>query len=186
MWRFRSDSARRGWCRRPSGTNWRGFWLAFYQRVLADQAALIEEMGLAVAVNGLTTGTMNWQTFSQVTFTLQVDAPLGGVALAQPTLRLRGEQEVNEPTAVFRIWAARDQHRSIGHEQRADAVLVRHEERPVPLEEVHANQLSYHLPSDIRGYWPQLVAKALAEDLGPLLIFAPRRQEHRFFIAAGR
>lgn len=57
-----------------------------------------------------------------------------------------------------------------------DALLVRHDERPVPLEEVHANNLSYHLPSEIRGYWPRLVAKALADDLGPILIFAPRRQ----------
>jgi hypothetical protein len=57
-----------------------------------------------------------------------------------------------------------------------DAVLIRHDLRPVPLEEVDANSLSYHLPSDIRGYWPRLVAKALAEDLGPVLIFAPRRQ----------
>jgi superfamily II DNA/RNA helicase len=57
-----------------------------------------------------------------------------------------------------------------------DALLIRHDERPVPLEEVHAHSLSYHVPSDIRGYWPRLVAKALAEDLGPLLIFAPRRQ----------
>src|SRR5213596_2037586 len=57
-----------------------------------------------------------------------------------------------------------------------EAVLVKHDERPVPLEEVHANNLNYHLPSDIRGYWPRLVAKALAEDLGPILIFAPRRQ----------
>jgi superfamily II DNA/RNA helicase len=56
------------------------------------------------------------------------------------------------------------------------ATLIRHEERPVPLEEVHANNLSYHLPSEIKGYWPQLVARALAEDLGPILIFAPRRQ----------
>jgi hypothetical protein len=56
------------------------------------------------------------------------------------------------------------------------AVLVRHDERPVPLEEVHPNNLSYHLPPEIRGYWPRLVAKALAEDLGPLLVFAPRRQ----------
>ena len=56
------------------------------------------------------------------------------------------------------------------------AVLVRHEQRPVPLEEVHANNLSYHVPGEIRGYWPRLVAKALAEDLGPILIFAPRRQ----------
>ncbi len=57
-----------------------------------------------------------------------------------------------------------------------DALLVRHEHRPVPLEEVHASQLSYHLPREISGYWPRLVAKALAEDLGPVLIFAPRRQ----------
>jgi len=56
------------------------------------------------------------------------------------------------------------------------AVLIYHENRPVPLEEVHAANLSYHVPSDIRGYWPRLVAKALAEDLGPILIFAPRRQ----------
>jgi superfamily II DNA/RNA helicase len=55
------------------------------------------------------------------------------------------------------------------------ALLVRHDERPVPLDEVHANNLSYHVPTEIRGYWPRLVAKALAEDLGPILIFAPRR-----------
>ena len=56
------------------------------------------------------------------------------------------------------------------------AILIRHEERPVPLEEIYANSLSYHVPSEIRGYWPRLIAKALAEDLGPVLIFAPRRQ----------
>jgi len=57
-----------------------------------------------------------------------------------------------------------------------NAVLIRHDERPVPLEEVHANNLNHNVPSEIRGYWPRLVAKALAEDLGPILIFAPRRQ----------
>ncbi len=56
-----------------------------------------------------------------------------------------------------------------------DAVLIKHEHRPVPLEEVWANNLNYHVPSEVRGYWPRLVAKALAEDLGPVLIFAPRR-----------
>jgi superfamily II DNA/RNA helicase len=56
------------------------------------------------------------------------------------------------------------------------ALLIRHDLRPVPLEEIHANNLNYHIPSDIRGYWPRFVAKALAEDLGPILIFAPRRQ----------
>lgn len=56
------------------------------------------------------------------------------------------------------------------------AVLIRHKERPVPLDEVHAGQLNYHVPAEIRGYWPRLVAKALADDLGPILIFSPRRQ----------
>ncbi len=56
------------------------------------------------------------------------------------------------------------------------AILVRHDIRPVPLEEVNAASLNYHLPAEIRGYWPRLVAKALAEDLGPILVFAPRRQ----------
>jgi superfamily II DNA/RNA helicase len=55
------------------------------------------------------------------------------------------------------------------------AVLVRHDLRPVPLEEVHADHLNYHVPAEIRGYWPRLLAKALAEDLGPVLVFAPRR-----------
>jgi hypothetical protein len=57
-----------------------------------------------------------------------------------------------------------------------DALLVRHDHRPVPLEEVHPDQFNYHLPAEIRGYWPRFVAKALAEDLGPILLFAPRRQ----------
>ncbi|MSR43673.1 MAG: DEAD/DEAH box helicase [Pedosphaera sp.] len=55
------------------------------------------------------------------------------------------------------------------------ATLIRHEERPVPLEEVWADNLNFHVPTEIRGYWPRLVAKALAENLGPVLLFAPRR-----------
>jgi hypothetical protein len=57
-----------------------------------------------------------------------------------------------------------------------DAMLIRDDLRPVPLEEVVVDQLSYHVPTAIRGYWPRVIAKALAEDLGPILIFAPRRQ----------
>lgn len=53
------------------------------------------------------------------------------------------------------------------------ASLVRTDLRPVPLEEVELNQISVHVPPDIRGYWPRAVAKALAEDLGPILLFAP-------------
>jgi superfamily II DNA/RNA helicase len=56
-----------------------------------------------------------------------------------------------------------------------NAILIRYEHRPVPLEEVHANNLNVHVPGEVRGYWPRLVTKALAEDLGPVLIFAPRR-----------
>jgi hypothetical protein len=56
------------------------------------------------------------------------------------------------------------------------AILIRHDQRPVPLEEVYANSLSYHVPKEIHGYWPRLIVKALAEDLGPVLIFTPRRQ----------
>src|SRR6266404_3969494 len=64
------------------------------------------------------------------------------------------------------------------------AVLIRHEDRPVPLEEIHANSLNYHVPSEIRAYWPRLVAKSLADDLGPILIFAPRRQAAEAMAAA--
>ena len=56
------------------------------------------------------------------------------------------------------------------------AVLIRHDHRPVPLEEVYISQLNYHVPNEIRSYWARLAAKSLAEDLGPILIFAPRRQ----------
>src|SRR5439155_13178243 len=56
------------------------------------------------------------------------------------------------------------------------AVLIRHEHRPVPLDEVFANNLNFAVPTSVRGYWPRFVTKALAEDLGPILIFAPRRQ----------
>lgn len=56
------------------------------------------------------------------------------------------------------------------------ARLIRHEVRPVPLEEVYADHLNFNLPREIRGYWPRFCAKALAENLGPILLFAPRRR----------
>src|SRR5262245_20104185 len=56
------------------------------------------------------------------------------------------------------------------------AMLIRHEHRPVPLDEVFANNLNFAVPSTVKGYWPRFITKALAEDLGPILIFAPRRQ----------
>lgn len=63
------------------------------------------------------------------------------------------------------------------------ALLVRHAERPVPLEEVFVSGLSWHLPAEIKGHWPRICARALAEGLGPVLLFAPRRQ-HAEEIAA--
>ncbi len=56
-----------------------------------------------------------------------------------------------------------------------DVVVIKHTIRPVPMEEVHPSQLQSYVPKEIRGYWPNLIAKALADDLGPILLFAPRR-----------
>ena len=56
-----------------------------------------------------------------------------------------------------------------------DAVLVRHDVRPVPLEETFPNPNRVRLPREIKGYWPRFIATALADDLGPVLLFAPRR-----------
>lgn len=54
--------------------------------------------------------------------------------------------------------------------------LVRTQNRPTPLEEANPFIRGPYLPSSVRGYWPELIASALAEDLGPTLIFAPRRK----------
>lgn len=57
-----------------------------------------------------------------------------------------------------------------------DAVLVSHTERPVPLEEVDLGNLPNKMPSNLRGRWPRLIGNALRADLGPILLFAPRRR----------
>jgi superfamily II DNA/RNA helicase len=57
-----------------------------------------------------------------------------------------------------------------------NAALVAHLERPVPLEEVMLNDIPVKGPGLINGYWPRLISRALVADLGPLLIFAPRRK----------
>ena len=89
------------------------------------------------------------------------------IALAPPqTQLLMLSGSVANPQDVVK-WLAR-----LGRQ----ALLVRHEHRPVPQEEVFANNLNFAVPSNVRGYWPRFVAKALADDLGPILIFAPRRQ----------
>jgi replicative superfamily II helicase len=58
-----------------------------------------------------------------------------------------------------------------------DAVLIKFDIRPVPLEEVNMASLIGRIPKDIRGFWARFIAAALSENLGPVLIFAPRRQD---------
>lgn len=55
--------------------------------------------------------------------------------------------------------------------------LIRHRERPVPLEEVEVDDLTRGLPAEIQGYWSRRLAGALRDGLGPVLVFAPQRQE---------
>jgi superfamily II DNA/RNA helicase len=56
------------------------------------------------------------------------------------------------------------------------AELISHQQRPVQLDEVMLSDLPVAAPGTIRGYWPKLISRALLADLGPVLIFAPRRQ----------
>src|SRR6187399_1159819 len=57
-----------------------------------------------------------------------------------------------------------------------DAVLVSHHERPVPLEEVDLEMLPNRGPQRVRGWWSRLIVNALHAQLGPVLLFAPRRR----------
>ncbi|MDQ8185429.1 DEAD/DEAH box helicase [Pelagicoccus sp. SDUM812002] len=54
--------------------------------------------------------------------------------------------------------------------------LISVDKRPVPLEEIHLDSLSFNPPRTVTGFWPRLVARALMADLGPILIFAPQRK----------
>jgi superfamily II DNA/RNA helicase len=56
-----------------------------------------------------------------------------------------------------------------------DAVLISHRERPVPLEEINLEMLPNRAPPGVRGFWPRTLYNALAAGMGPILIFAPRR-----------
>jgi len=55
--------------------------------------------------------------------------------------------------------------------------LVQTKTRPVPLEEVDVDDLTGGLPKTIEGFWSRRVAGALREGLGPVLVFAPHRQD---------
>jgi superfamily II DNA/RNA helicase len=55
--------------------------------------------------------------------------------------------------------------------------VVRTAVRPVPLEEVEVDDFVRGLPKTIEGFWSKRVAGALREGLGPVLVFAPHRQD---------
>ena len=57
-----------------------------------------------------------------------------------------------------------------------DAELVYRHERPVPQEEIMMEALPDRLPGGVRGFWPRHIARALASDFGPILVFAPQRR----------
>jgi superfamily II DNA/RNA helicase len=54
--------------------------------------------------------------------------------------------------------------------------LIIHQQRPVQLDEIMLSDLPVNAPASIRGYWPKLLSRTLLSDLGPILVFAPRRQ----------
>ena len=56
-----------------------------------------------------------------------------------------------------------------------DAVLVSHDERPVPLEEIDLRVLPESQFVQTKSFWPRMIGKALRADLAPVLVFAPRR-----------
>ena len=59
-----------------------------------------------------------------------------------------------------------------------DAILISHKERPVPLTDIDLLNLPEAGAGRITGHsglWPRLIARALRADLGPVLVFAPRR-----------
>jgi len=56
-----------------------------------------------------------------------------------------------------------------------DPVLIAHNERPVPLEEIDLGMLPESHFVRTKSLWPRLIGKALRADLAPVLVFAPRR-----------
>jgi superfamily II DNA/RNA helicase len=56
-----------------------------------------------------------------------------------------------------------------------DPVLISHEERPVPLEEIDLRALPDSAFVQTKSFWPRMIGKALRAELAPVLVFAPRR-----------
>jgi superfamily II DNA/RNA helicase len=56
-----------------------------------------------------------------------------------------------------------------------DPVLISHNERPVPLEEIDLRALPESQFVQTKSFWPSMIGKALRANLAPVLVFAPRR-----------
>jgi superfamily II DNA/RNA helicase len=56
-----------------------------------------------------------------------------------------------------------------------DPVLISHNERPVPLEEIDLRVLPESQFVQAKSFWPRMIGKALRAELAPVLVFAPRR-----------
>ena len=56
-----------------------------------------------------------------------------------------------------------------------DPVLISHDERPVPLEEIDLRSLSDSAFVQTKNFWARMIGKALRAELAPVLVFAPRR-----------
>ncbi len=56
-----------------------------------------------------------------------------------------------------------------------DAILISHQDRPVPLEEIDLQALPDSQFVQARNFWARAIGKLLRADLAPVLVFAPRR-----------
>jgi superfamily II RNA helicase len=56
-----------------------------------------------------------------------------------------------------------------------DALLVSHDQRPVPLQEIDLQALPETGFNRTREFWPRMIGRALHAGLAPILVFAPRR-----------
>ena len=56
-----------------------------------------------------------------------------------------------------------------------DPILISHNERPVPLEEIDLRALPESAFVQAKSFWPRMIGKALRAELAPVLVFAPRR-----------
>ncbi len=88
------------------------------------------------------------------------------LALAPPgTQLLLLSGSVNNPQDVVE-WLRRNDR---------DAILVRHDQRPVPQHEIDLRGLPDTGFARSREFWPRLIARALHGGFAPILVFAPRR-----------